>query len=521
MNPDRKNLGRVLLKALWAGGAEMLDIPTIRAGIAVVEVIRREWFVPGQQAQDNAAAIAGLTVQETRQAIEEAQQEHNRPLPPERVAELEQALLNLPRTFLAGSQKLASVADFTRMVPVRPLQYDPGQVTGDGQYQLQQFLGAGSFGEVWRARHLDKRVEHAVKFCTDPLAAQVLRRERDVLRELLSQLDTPHVVRLEQSNFAADPPYLAFAFCPGGDLVDWIHRCLQKEGRIPFPKALSLIQQMAMGLGVAHHRGIVHRDIKPGNVLLDTHGRAVITDFGLGRIGVENNLSLLAQMPPMLSSVGLGVAGTPLYMPPEIRQGRVAREDLDGLKKGDVYALGVTAFQLLIGDVEAEPTNIRRTLTRQQVPVWVIDLLEDCLSAPDERPCDAFVLCERLLQVPAPVPPTPPTSATTQIPASQTIAAKARYLKEQETPPTSEPTLLPHATPSDVVAALAAAARGRKLEPQNSALPFLSPIKIGRIASSGNIAPLLINTALVHQTWRRVSTVSRDIWKRLKDEFSS
>ncbi|WP_287129841.1 serine/threonine-protein kinase [Candidatus Cyanaurora vandensis] len=470
MQPQNpKQVGRILLKALWAGGAELLDVPALRAGIAVVEVIRREWFTDGQEAQENAEAIANLTPEETRQALQEAKQEFKGTLSEGRAAELEETLLNLPRTFQAGSRALASVADFTRVVPLRPLQFDIGQGTVDGQYELLQFLGAGSFGEVWRARHLDKQVEHAVKFCTDPLAAQVLLRERDVLRGLLSQLDTPHIVRLEQSNFACNPPYLAFAFCPGGDLVDWVSRRTAQGGQVPVDRALVLFQQMVLGLGVAHQRGIVHRDIKPGNILLDSLGRAVITDFGLGRIGVENNLALFRQLTTGFSSVGLGVVGTPLYLPPEIRQGRVAREDLAGLKKGDVYALGVTAFQMFLGEVEAEPVNVRRLLTRRQVPAGVVDLLEDCLSSAAERPADASAVGERLHQATVPA-------------NTQNLAQRAQRLTN------------PGQAPSDVVAQLAAAARARRPKQLQPPSPVVLPE--------------------AEDPLRRFSQLSRDLWQR-------
>ncbi len=445
----KNEIGRVLLKALWAGGAELLDVPALRAGIAVVEVIRREWFLPGQMPQDNAEAIAQLTPQEVREAINEAQAEQTQILDPQKQAELEATLLNLPRTFQAGSKVLASVADFSRVVPLRPLQFDPGYITSDGQYQLRQFIGAGSFGEVWRAYHLDQQVEHAVKFCTDPLAAQVLRQERDLLRELLGKLKTPYIVRLEQSNFALDPPYLAFAFCPGGDLVDWISRQQAKEGQVSLVKAISLIEEIATGLAIAHRLGIVHRDIKPGNVLLDSQGQAVITDFGLGRIGVEYNLSFLNQLAKGYSSVGLGVAGTPLYIPSEIRQGKVNREDLAGLKKGDVYALGVTSFQLLIGDVEAEPVNVRRLLARRQIPEHLIDLIEDCLSPAEERPVDAGAIRDRLQRS----KPLPPSASN----AALEVATKAKKIQGSKTAVPPKPTGTP--IPSDIVADLASRIR--------------------------------------------------------------
>jgi hypothetical protein len=87
----------------------------------VVEVIRKEWFLAEGQPQLNAEAIAELTPQETQAALKEAQQELGSNLPSERQAELEVALLNLPRTFQAGSRALSSLADFTRVVPLRPL----------------------------------------------------------------------------------------------------------------------------------------------------------------------------------------------------------------------------------------------------------------------------------------------------------------------------------------------------------------------------------------------------------------
>jgi serine/threonine protein kinase len=338
-------------------------------------------------------------------------------------------------------------------------------------------------------------VEHAVKFCTDPLAAQILQRERDVLRELLGQLQTAQIVSLEQSNFAIDPPYLAFTFCPGGDLVDWISRRREKEGRVPVAKALLIIQQVAQGLAAAHKLGIVHRDMKPGNILLDAQGQAVITDFGLGRIGVENNLALFSQMAAGVSSVGLGVAGTPLYMPPEIRQGRIPRDDLAGLKKGDVYALGVTAFQLFLGDVEAEPINVRRQLNRQQVPESVIDLIEDCISPSNERPPDAVALALRLQPVVRPVNP-PNLSASATV-ANLAKAAKSR----QNTPPTPSAS-----TQADIVAQLARIAQSSRGELPESPAPRPEAEPDNAIDPS-------------QRAWAKLNNIGRDLWQKIKNEL--
>ena len=125
-----------------------------------------------------------------------------------------------------------------------------------------------------------------------------------------------------------DQPYITMRYMPAGSVED-----LLAEGRIPLPRVLSIVEQVAAALDYAHQKGILHRDLKPSNILLDDGGGAFITDFGIARILSEGGSTITTQ----------GVVGTPSYMSPE----QARAEPLDG--RSDVYSLGVMAFELVTG----------------------------------------------------------------------------------------------------------------------------------------------------------------------------
>jgi serine/threonine-protein kinase len=184
-------------------------------------------------------------------------------------------------------------------------------------YRLERRLGTGGSGEVWLGRHQRTGGVAAVKLLKKRRATSssaFAREERAIAR-----LHHPHIVSL----FEAGPDYLVTAFVDGGDL--------QRRQRelVPPQQALDWIRQVGSALEHAHMRGVIHRDVKPGNILLDGRGNAYLSDFGLALLPAE-------EAPPDLG-------GTPAYMAPEQRRGEIPGP------AADQYSLGRTLLALLAG----------------------------------------------------------------------------------------------------------------------------------------------------------------------------
>ena len=196
-----------------------------------------------------------------------------------------------------------------------------------GRYRLEARIGAGGMAEVWRA--WDPQLERpvAVKvvqpaIARDPGFAERFAREARVAASLVH----PSIVPVYDSGFDGETPWLVMALLTGGDLHDPVRAARGRE------KPLAFLAPLAAALDHAHARGIVHRDVKPANVLFDGDGGLFLTDFGLAK--VVRGLGL--------TTSGF-VLGTPSYMSPEQAQGL----PVDG--RSDQFALGVVAFWLLAG----------------------------------------------------------------------------------------------------------------------------------------------------------------------------
>jgi serine/threonine protein kinase len=201
-----------------------------------------------------------------------------------------------------------------------------------GRYRLLEKAGTGGMSEVWKAEDTTLHRTVAVKVIHTPIAEDPTYRER-FLREarLVAGLEHPNVLPVydfgTQTVDGTEVSYLVMPLVLGGSLKGHI------TGPMPFGIAVAWLQAVAAALDHAHAKGILHRDVKPGNVLLDTQGRPMLADFGLARS--SETISGLTQTGTVL--------GTPLYMAPEQAQGGT----LDG--RADQYALAVIAFEILTG----------------------------------------------------------------------------------------------------------------------------------------------------------------------------
>jgi serine/threonine protein kinase, bacterial len=204
----------------------------------------------------------------------------------------------------------------------------PGVGGALGPYRIESLLGEGATGVVYAAR----------RDGGDLVALKVLRRElsenesyrRRFEREVrvARELEHRHLVPILDQGEADGHPYLAFAYMPGGSLADVI----SATGRLPLPDVLRLSAEIAAGLDLLHSHGIVHRDVKPPNVMLDEEGHAAVADLGMAK----------SQAYTVLTRPGT-VMGTLDYLAPELVSGAPATP------ASDIYSLGCLVFECLTG----------------------------------------------------------------------------------------------------------------------------------------------------------------------------
>ncbi|HYT89267.1 MAG TPA: serine/threonine-protein kinase [Gemmataceae bacterium] len=224
-----------------------------------------------------------------------------------------------------------------------------------GNYNLLEKVGEGSMGTVYKASHWVSHEIVAVKVMPASIArkASLVKRFEQEFR-LASMVDHPNVVRALEYNGAGAEPYLVMEFVDGVSLGDRI----EKHGRIPEGEAVCLIGQVSEGLHYAHSLGLLHRDIKPDNILVTRDGAAKLTDLGLAK---EVDAAI------ELTRTGSGL-GTPNFMAPE--QFRNAKHaDV----RCDVYSLGATLYQMIAGELpfgHGDPVRIMmRKLNNELTPL--------------------------------------------------------------------------------------------------------------------------------------------------------
>ncbi|HEX3146522.1 MAG TPA: protein kinase [Gemmataceae bacterium] len=302
---------------------------------------------------------------------------------------------------------------YTPVVDVRSAGPGPGDRLG--RFQLIDRLGEGGMGTVFRAEDSVDGTTVAIKVLRSDRASSAAAKRR-FLKEgrLLAALDSPFVTRLIDANRDGDHCYLALEFVKGRNVGDMI----RDAGPFDEPTALAFTADAARGLAVAHGLGIVHRDIKPDNLLAPegTGPRVKVTDFGLARSIVQSE---------SLEVTRAGaVVGTPLYMAPE----QFMAGPVD--PRADVYSLGATLFHMLAGRAPFPAGSIaeiaRAVATDNPPPLDRVNtavsaataaLVARCLSKdPSARPIDGGALLRAIenLRGNAPTeaathPRTPPT----------------------------------------------------------------------------------------------------------------
>ena len=255
-----------------------------------------------------------------------------------------------------------------------------GEVLAD-RYELEELVGTGGMSSVFRAhdRLLDRKVAlkilHQQYSGDDDYVERFKREARSV-----AALSHPNVVTVIDRGEHEDRQFIVFEYVEGENLK----RLIERRGPAPVPNALELAIQIARGLAFAHQQGLIHRDVKPQNVLLNGDGRAKVTDFGIARsLNVQRGMTQTGT-----------VLGTSDYIAPEQAQGQRVDEHTD------VYSLGVVVYELLTGEVpfpgenfvavamrhiNEEPPSVREK--RPDVPVRVDEAVRRAMA---KRPEDRF-----------------------------------------------------------------------------------------------------------------------------------
>ncbi|HNM37782.1 MAG TPA: serine/threonine-protein kinase, partial [Anaerolineales bacterium] len=197
-----------------------------------------------------------------------------------------------------------------------------------GRYEVKSELGRGGMATVYRAVDPNSGREVAVKVLPremmhDPQFRE--RFEREI--KMIASLEHPAIVPVYDVGDIDGQPYFVMRFMTGGSLSDLI-----EKGSIPIDETAKIIEKIAQGLAYAHRKGVIHRDLKPDNILFNDDGEPFISDFGVAKLS-ESSSNL----------TGSGVIGTPAYMSPEQAQGN----EID--QRSDVYGLGVIVYQMLSG----------------------------------------------------------------------------------------------------------------------------------------------------------------------------
>jgi serine/threonine-protein kinase len=270
-----------------------------------------------------------------------------------------------------------------------------------GRYVLRRRIGQGGMGEVWSAWHVGLRREVAVKFIHTQMNDSVTRRRFEREARAMAALQHPHTVRILDAGVADDgQPYYAMELLSGASLRDLV----EAGGPLEPGRALALVEQAARALGEAHHRGIVHRDVKPENLFVcegTSEQNVKVLDFGIAHVLGEDDDG-------KLTATGF-VVGTPAFMAPEVVEGHRATP------ASDVYALASVLYFALTGEAPFKAPNVAAlllaqvampaprvlTLRGEAVDERLTALLERALAkAPGDRFGDGATFAEAIAAIP-------------------------------------------------------------------------------------------------------------------------
>jgi serine/threonine protein kinase/class 3 adenylate cyclase len=266
------------------------------------------------------------------------------------------------------------------------------------RFVLKEKLGEGGFGEVWLGEHRATHTRRVFKFCFHADRLRSLKRELMMLRLLSEALgERPDIAKVHDVQFDEPPFYLIMEYTEGGNLIEWVE---SKGGveEIPLKQRLKIVSQIGKALAAAHSIGVVHKDVKPTNILIEERQDGTIqprlTDFGIGELVDEDFLKeiqlsgTMVNQKSVLESSSNTSGGTQMYMAPELLTGALPSP------RTDIYSLGVILYQMVIGDLRRPlgvgwSRTIKDRFLRMEVARCVV-------SEPDRRLQSACAVSERI-----------------------------------------------------------------------------------------------------------------------------
>ncbi len=328
----------------------------------------------------------------------------------------------------------AAEPDISFLAPAQ----QPDELGRLGPYRVLEVLGSGGMGVVFKAEDARLRRLVALK-AMKPAAAAAANAGKRFLREAraMAAVKHDHIATIYQVDEDRGVPYLAMELLDGQPL----DRILKRAGKLPVPQVVRIGREVAAGLAAAHARGLIHRDIKPGNLWLEAgneagNGRVKILDFGLARRGE------LPEGETPITRAG-ALMGTPAYMAPEQAGGG----HVDA--RADLFSLGCVLYHMATGAPPFQGTGTMAILTAlatrdpvppaavdPQVPAALSDLIVKLLAKdPADRPASADAVVESLTAL-AKTPPTPAPTAAADVgasPGSQRQHARPQPASRAET----------------------------------------------------------------------------------------
>ncbi|MFD5215226.1 Stk1 family PASTA domain-containing Ser/Thr kinase [Microbacterium sp. NPDC058345] len=291
----------------------------------------------------------------------------------------------------------------------------------DGRYRVRARIARGGMATVYVAtdmrleRRIALKVMHAHLSDDSAFQSRFIQEARAAAR-----LADPHVVNVFDQGQDGELAYLVMEYLPGITLRE----LLREQKRLTVPQTITIMDAILSGLAAAHRAGIVHRDVKPENVLLAEDGRIKIGDFGLARATTAN------------TATGAQLLGTIAYLAPEL----VTRGTADA--RSDIYALGIMLYEMLVGEQPykgEQPMQIAFQHATEQVPrpsvrnPAVPEQLDELVlwateKSPDERPTDAQVMLDRLRDIERELGVTPVATAAVARPGEHDSGAVTKIL---------------------------------------------------------------------------------------------
>jgi hypothetical protein len=260
----------------------------------------------------------------------------------DRPTELTSALTSA-QTIPVPAAKTPSPSHLSQSGFVEEGRFIPGTLLA-GRYRIVGLLGKGGMGEVYRATDLTLGQSVALKFLPAAAAENrfLLERFHGEVR-IARQISHPNVCRVYDIGEAEGMPYISMEYVDGEDLASLLPRI----GRLPCDRAISTARKICAGLAAAHSKGVIHRDLKPQNIMMDKRGEIVIMDFGLAAIADQ-------------LSGPEARNGTPAYMSPEQLKGT------EVTVRSDIYALGLVLYEIFTGRKPYEAKNVRELISLQE-----------------------------------------------------------------------------------------------------------------------------------------------------------